>query len=75
MISIQDASQLPPFLRSTEMLEPEDIPLQVALLTMEVAQLRLSLSRLAALLMTAGQETDPPQLPAEFGIDAEVKNA
>lgn len=31
---------LPPFLRITEPLEPEDIPLQVALLTMEIAALR-----------------------------------
>lgn len=31
---------LPPYLHNTQPMEPEDLPLQVALLTMEVGELR-----------------------------------
>lgn len=34
----------PPFLLETEPMEPEDMPLQLALLTMEIANLRTSLA-------------------------------
>ena len=40
----------PPFLLNSDPMEPEDLPLQVALLTMEVASLRGSLAMLADLL-------------------------
>lgn len=36
-----DESDLPPFLLIEEVLEPEQIPLQVALLTMEIKALRI----------------------------------
>lgn len=35
-----EPSELPPYLYNTDPMEPEDIPLQVALLTMEIASLR-----------------------------------
>lgn len=41
-----NADILPPYLHNTEPLEPEDIPLQLALITMEVAELR---ERMAAM--------------------------
>lgn len=41
-----NADLLPPYLHNTEPLEPEDIPLQLALITMEVAELR---DRMAAM--------------------------
>jgi hypothetical protein len=53
-------ADLPPFLRASDPLELEQVPLQVALLTMEVASLRLLLGDLMdamaavkALLITA----------------------
>jgi predicted RNA methylase len=45
-----DESELPPFLRNSDPLEPEDIPLQVALLTMELARMRADLAALRAAL-------------------------
>ena len=44
-------SDLPPYLRNTEPMEPEAIPLQVALLTMELAALRHRLAVLEMALM------------------------
>lgn len=41
-------------------MEPEDIPLQLALLTMEVANQRKALDRLAFLFRTIGEAIDPP---------------
>jgi len=40
---------LPPYLCNTEPMEPAEIPLQLALLTMEVAAQRQALGRLAQL--------------------------
>ena len=40
---------LPPYLNNTEPLEAEDIPLQLALLTMEMASQREKLSSLSAM--------------------------
>ena len=39
----QSQSELPTFLRNWEPMEPEDIPLQVSLLTMELATVRQAL--------------------------------
>jgi hypothetical protein len=44
-----DESSLPGFLQQTEALELEAVPLQVALLTMEMAAIRARLTHLAAL--------------------------
>ena len=41
------STSLPPFLHNTEPLEWEDIPLQVSLLTMEVAELRNQLAAMS----------------------------
>jgi hypothetical protein len=41
---------LPPYLNNTDPLEPEDIPLQLALLTMEAASTRQKLAAMAELL-------------------------
>lgn len=57
---IPDLRPLPPYLRATEPMEPEDIPLQLALLTMEVANQRKALDRLAFLFRTIGEAIDPP---------------
>ena len=38
--------ELPPFLLNTEPMEPDELPLQVALLTMEIASLRTKLAAL-----------------------------
>jgi len=43
---------LPSYLQLTEPLEPEDIPLQVALLTMELASLRRMLAQLGSLVLS-----------------------
>jgi hypothetical protein len=39
-----------PYLRNSEPLEPDELPLQVALLTMEAASLREAIARIEALL-------------------------
>ena len=44
---------LPPYLARTDVMEPDDLPLQVSLLTMEVATLRQLLQRMATILETA----------------------
>ena len=44
-------------------MEAEDIPLQVALLTMEVASQRKALDRLASLFETIGAAIQPAALP------------
>ncbi len=49
----QPDSFLPPFLLNSEPMEPEDIPLQVALLTMELARLRQDMTALRAELDNA----------------------
>jgi len=54
---------LPSFLAETAPLEPEHLPLQLALLTMEVAQLRLIVAALAAQLGQPG----PASVP-DYGI-------
>lgn len=54
---------LPSYLLNTEPLEPTDLPLQVALLTMELAQLRQVVTLLAA---RAG-EPGPPAVP-DYGV-------
>lgn len=58
---------LPSFLLETAPLEAEDIPLQVALLTMEVASLRDRLTTLAWLLRQAGEASEPPAVP-DYGV-------
>lgn len=52
---MQQREPLPPYLHNTEPMELEDIPLQVALLTMEVAQLRTTM---AVLLDALKGQTD-----------------
>lgn len=51
---------LPPFLNNTDPLELEDIPLQVALVTMEVARLRQ--------LLTAAGLIEPDSFLEETGF-------
>ena len=51
---------IPPYLCNTEPLEPEAIPLQLALLTMEVRSQREALQRLASVLDLAGRMTALP---------------
>ena len=51
---------LPPYLLNTEPMEPEHIPLQLALLTMEVRSQREALQRLSAALNYAGHMTTLP---------------
>ena len=58
-LTIPDLRPLPPYLRRTEPMEPEDLPLQLALLTMEVANQRKALDRLAFLFRTIGEAIEP----------------
>lgn len=53
---------LPPYLSNTEPLEPEEIPLQLSLLTMEVAAQRAALDRLAQLMNYAATMIRPAAL-------------
>lgn len=57
-------ADLPGFLDLTDPLEPEQIPLQVALLTAEVAMLRRAMAQAAVALLPP-----PPALPEDFGFD------
>jgi hypothetical protein len=61
MATQPELATLPPFLRECPT-EIEDMPLQVQLLTMELAQIRLTLTRLAAILAPpiAGQLSEAP---------------
>lgn len=52
---------LPPYLSNTEPMEPADIPLQLALITMEVRSQREALQRLASALDLAGRMTTLPE--------------
>lgn len=54
--------ELPPFLRECPT-EPEQMPLQVSLLTMEVAALRLILMRLARRLGETAAAIEPYAVP------------
>jgi hypothetical protein len=54
---------LPPYLLRTEPMELEDIPLQVALLTMEIANMRRSLEALTRLMENAAREIRPLHAP------------
>jgi hypothetical protein len=65
----QPSDDLPPFLRESPT-EIEDLPLQVSLLTMELATQRLAMSKmatlfaaLAAIFTTLAQAVEPPSLP------------
>lgn len=52
---------LPTYLNNTEPLELEDIPLQVALLTMELAAMRTAQAQTAALLRRLAHLIDPKE--------------
>jgi hypothetical protein len=54
---------LPPYLHNTEPLEPEDIPLQLALLTMEVAALRERMTAIADLMQQMASLIRPDEMP------------
>jgi hypothetical protein len=56
------ANDLPPFLLRTDPMEVDDLPLQVSLLTMEVASLRRSLEAVADLMEQAAANVRPPQM-------------
>lgn len=58
-----DEAELPPFLRECPT-EPEQMPLQVSLLTMEVAAMRLLLIKLARHLGETAIAVAPYSLPA-----------
>jgi hypothetical protein len=47
-LTVEALTADPPFLRETEPLTPDDLPLQLALVTMELAQLRRRVSQLEA---------------------------
>lgn len=62
MTTFHDAS-LPSYLQPEQAVEPEHLPLQVLLLTHEVANLRTQLNLLANLLIEAGHTISPPAPP------------
>lgn len=49
-------------------MEPDDLPLQVALLTMEVATQRKSLALLATTLETLAGAIRPPEISTDLDI-------
>ena len=53
---------LPPYLARTDVMELDDLPLQVSLLTMEVAAQRLALQRISDLLNYAASLIQPASL-------------
>ena len=61
------SNPLPPFLRETEPMELEHVPLQLALLTMEVAEQRKALERLSAVLDMASRMTALPTTGPDDG--------
>ena len=50
---------LPSYLNNTDPLEPEDIPLQLALVTMELAAMRTAQARLARALRDLADAIEP----------------
>jgi hypothetical protein len=64
MMCHADESRLPLHLRLTEPLDLDQLPLQVALLTMELATVRMQLGRLAG--MWAGLNLPAGGFPAGF---------
>lgn len=56
------ANEMPPYLLRTEPMEIEDLPLQVMLLTMEIANLRRSNAAAAALLENVARAIKPAQM-------------
>jgi hypothetical protein len=56
-------SSLPLHLQQTEPLEPEQLPLQVALLTMELAALRERMEIIAAAMRALAELFSPPADP------------
>ena len=57
---------LPPYLNRVEPMELEDIPLQLALLTMEVRAQRMALQRLSAVLDMASRMTALPEAGSDY---------
>lgn len=55
-----NADLLPPYLHNTEPLEPEDVPLQLALITMEVAELRDRMAAMARAFTELARLMAPP---------------
>lgn len=61
------SADLPPYLRPADsLLDLEDLPLQVHLLTMEVATQRKALAAMSAMFLALAQASLPPQ-PAPIG--------
>jgi hypothetical protein len=63
----QASADLPPYLTRTEVMELDDLPLQVSLLTMEVAAQRQALERLAAILGMAARMARPAPASLDDG--------
>lgn len=57
--STADDPALPSFLRLTEPLDLDQVPLQLALVTMELASLRQQVTSLSGLLASAAERTAP----------------
>jgi len=62
-----ETASLPPYLRDSPT-ELEDLPLQVQLLTGEVAELRLALQRLARLLGQAAIAVEPARVTGAMAV-------
>jgi len=61
MTEFPDDPDLPPYLRIAEVLEPEQVPLQVQLLTLEMASLHTRLTMVARTLVLLGETLAPPR--------------
>lgn len=64
---MSNPGSLPPYLHNTEPLEAEDIPLQLCLVTMEVASLRAKLEALSRGLAELSQMVKPDLFSPEPG--------
>jgi len=60
VFTVETDPTLPPFLREWTPLEIDQLPLQVALLTMELAAIRQRLDRLATVLIALADSLKPP---------------
>jgi hypothetical protein len=61
-LQTEPLTPLPPYLQRTEPMEVEDLPLQVSLLTMELALHRQMMGRMAIILETAARMLQGPGL-------------
>jgi hypothetical protein len=72
----RDVSEtLPPFLREAQIFEIEALPLQVSLLTMEIAAIRRTLTLMASSYAAIAQAASPPGMIGHEPRDGDALTA